>query len=71
VKEQFAKRLTAAISEVGAAEQDLAELLPRIRMAPRAEKTTITKAVETALTRLRLARADLLDLQELLSADDP
>lgn len=71
MKEEFAKRLAAAINEVGAAEHDLAELLPRIRMAPRAEKTTITKAVETALTRLRLARADLLDLQELLSADDP
>jgi hypothetical protein len=65
------KRLAAAIDEVSAAEKDLTALLPQIRVAPRAEKTTISKAVEQALSRLRAARTDLLDLQDLVSKGDP
>jgi hypothetical protein len=66
VKKKFGKKLEAAIEEVTAAEKELTKLLPQIRVAPRAEKTTISKAVEDALSRLRLARTDLLELQKLV-----
>ena len=70
VKTEFAKKLAAAIDEVGAAEGNLAELLAQIRVAPRAEKTSISRAVEEALARLRLGRANLIDLQKLVVSDD-
>jgi hypothetical protein len=66
VKKEFAKRLAAALDEVSAATKDLDELLRRIRVAPRAEKTTISKTVEEALTRLRFARGNLIELQKLV-----
>jgi hypothetical protein len=67
---EIAKRLAKALGEVSAAEDGLAELLREIRVAPRAEKTTISKKVEDALARLRLARRDLIDLQTLLVGND-
>jgi hypothetical protein len=63
VKKELAKRISSALEEVSAADKDLSELLRRIRVAPRAEKTTISNALEQALARLRVAQADLLALQ--------
>lgn len=71
MKKKFGKKLAAAIEEVTAAEKDLSALLPQIRVAPRAEKTTASKRVEEALSRLRAARTDLLDLQKLVEKDEP
>ena len=67
--EAFAKKLAAAIEEVAAAEHALAVLLRQIRVAPRAEKTTISSTVEEALSRLNLARRDLVDLQKVARAE--
>jgi hypothetical protein len=67
VKKKFGKTLASAIEEVAAAEEDLSSLLPQIRVAPRAEKTTVSKKVEDALSRLRAARTDLLELQKLVT----
>jgi hypothetical protein len=64
VKKELAKRLASALEEVGAADKDLTELLRRIQVVPRAEKATISSAVEKALSRLRVAQADLLELQQ-------
>ena len=58
--------LAEAIVEVGAAESDLAELLRTMNSAPRAEKTTISAAVQDALARLTHARKSLIALQELI-----
>jgi hypothetical protein len=70
VKKAFTKRLASALDEVSAAEKDLAELLRRIRVAPRAQKTTISATVEDALSRLRIARTNLVDLQKLVRESD-
>jgi hypothetical protein len=71
VKKEFASRLAAAIEEVTAAEAHLTTLFREIRLAPRAEKTTVSKAVEEALARLSAARTSLLDLQLLVPNDEP
>jgi hypothetical protein len=47
--------LERAESEVAAAEQELVNLLSAIRVAPRAEKTSVSQIVEVALRRLRSA----------------
>ncbi len=64
MKKEFAKRVASAHDEVSAADKDLTEILRRIRVAPRADKTTISNAVEQALSRLRVAQAELLKLRE-------
>jgi hypothetical protein len=67
---EFARRVAAALAEVTTAERDLDELLRRIQVAPRSEKTTVSKTVEEALARLRLARTDLIDLQRLMAEEE-
>jgi len=69
-KKDLAKRLAAALEEVGAAAGDLARLLREIKVAPRASKTTISETVRDALARLRVARTNLLALQKLTVSDD-
>jgi hypothetical protein len=64
VKKEFARRIASALDEVSAADRDLTEILRRIRVAPRAEKTTISNAVELALSRLRVAQVELLELRK-------
>jgi hypothetical protein len=70
VKKEFGSKLTAAIEEVTAAEAHLTTLFREIRLAPRAEKTTVSKAVEDALARLSAARASLIDLQTLVASEE-
>jgi hypothetical protein len=47
--------LERAENEVASAEQELVKLLSAIRVAPRAEKTSVSQIVEVALRRLRSA----------------
>lgn len=60
------ERLDAALTEVTAAEQALDEVLRQLRSGARAEKVTITAAVEGAFSRLRNSRAELAKLRELV-----
>jgi hypothetical protein len=69
MKDNLRVGLADAIVEVGAAENDLADLLRKLSVAPRAEKTTISAAVQDALARLTHARKSLIALQELLPPD--
>lgn len=64
------EKLDAALSEVTAAEQALDAVLRDLRSGVRAEKVTITSAVEGAFVRLRNSRAALASLRELV-ADEP
>lgn len=57
-------QLDAALTEVTAAEQALDEILRQLRAGIRAEKVTITAAVESAFSRLRNSRAALAKLRE-------
>ena len=58
-KKQILAEITAAKTEVMAAEQELDNLLRKIDVAARAEKTTISEAVRTAFGKLRAARQHL------------
>jgi hypothetical protein len=63
-------KIEEATREMAAAEGDLDRLLREIRVAPRAEKTTISEVVQKAFAELRAARSKLVELQEDLIADD-
>ncbi|HVJ90029.1 MAG TPA: hypothetical protein VM580_09505 [Labilithrix sp.] len=60
------KELEAALAEVSAAEQALDAVLSELRTGVRAEKVTVTAAIEDAFTRLRNSRAALAKLRELV-----
>ena len=64
-KTVFAEKLAVAIEEVTGAERGLASVLRKLRAAPRAEKTTISAALEEAFSRLKVARKNLVELQRL------
>lgn len=50
------------------AEKDVESVLLEVRVAARAEKTTITKALQEAFVKLRAAKASLIDLEKLVKA---
>ncbi len=62
------EKLEAALTEVTAAEQALDDVLRQLRSGVRAEKVTVTAAVEGAFSRLRNSRAALAALRELVEA---
>jgi hypothetical protein len=70
MKTVFAEKLEGAINEVMAAENALESVLRTIEFQPRAEKTTISDAVQVAFERLRVARRELIELRELAEKDD-
>lgn len=65
-KKALLDKLQAAKTEMNAAEADLEKLLREIRVAPRAEKTTMSDVVQKAFAELRSAKARLLELEELV-----
>ena len=69
-KRKLLEKITAAKTELMEAEADLDRCMREIRIAPRAEKTTITAMVEAAFSKLRSARADLVELEALANEDD-
>lgn len=58
--------LDAALAEVTMAEEALDAVLRQLRATARAEKVTISEAVESAFTRLRSARTALAKLRGLV-----
>ncbi|MDP9036255.1 MAG: hypothetical protein M3O50_15750 [Myxococcota bacterium] len=65
MSDAFLTRVTKAKKELLAAEGELEKALAEIRVAPRAEKTTINAIVEAAFENLKGARAKLVELEEL------
>jgi len=61
--------MEAAERDIAAAEEDLGRMLRAIKVAPRAEKTTITEVVERAFTTLRAARERLVRLEQALASE--
>ncbi|HEY8040144.1 MAG TPA: hypothetical protein VIF15_10140 [Polyangiaceae bacterium] len=55
-----------AAREILAAEDQLEKALREIRIAPRAEKTTISALLEAAFLKLKAARTRVLELEKLL-----
>jgi hypothetical protein len=65
----LASKVEAAKRNVIEAEADLERLLSELRAMARAEKTTISAALESAFTKLRAARSDLEALEQLVASD--
>ncbi|AUX40544.1 uncharacterized protein SOCE26_019450 [Sorangium cellulosum] len=64
-------KVVAAKRDITEAENDLEKVLRDIQVAPRADKTTISKVVEDAFTKLRAVKANLIELEALVTTDDP
>ena len=69
-KQTILTKVHTAATEVSESVDDLAKLLAALKAAPRAEKTTISKVVDEAFSRLKNARAALSDVEKILK-DDP
>lgn len=63
------ERIDAALSEVTAAEAALDSVLQELRAGVRAEKVTISAAVEQAFTRLRKSRVVLAKLRDEVDSE--
>ena len=59
--------IEVARTELAEAEVELEKAMRAIRVAPRAEKTTISELLEAAFLKLRAARAALEQLETMLS----
>jgi hypothetical protein len=64
------KEIMQAKRGLADAENELARLLREVKVAPRAEKTTISEALNDAFQKLRDARARLGRLEALLRGED-
>jgi hypothetical protein len=62
---RIVEEIRAAKDGVTAAEDDLARLLREIRGGARAEKITISEALQTAFDKLRATRKHLVTLEKL------
>ena len=63
--EQLLQEIKSAKDAVADAEGDLARLLGEIQTGVRAEKTTISEALQKAFDKLRAARGHLVRLEDL------
>ena len=68
-KQTILAKVQTAGTEVADAAGDLDKLLAAMKSAPRAEKTTISRVVEEAFTRLKHARVALSDVEKLLKKE--
>ncbi|WP_437679136.1 hypothetical protein [Sorangium sp. So ce131] len=64
------EKVAAAKRDITEAENDLERVLRDIQVAPRADKTTISKVVEDAFTKLRAVKANLIELEALVTTED-
>jgi hypothetical protein len=72
MKEQLVLgEIHAAKNAIADAEGDLAQLLSEIQVASRADKTTISEAMQNAFHKLRAARQHLVALEKLARGEDP
>jgi hypothetical protein len=68
-RSQSAQTIQAAKLEISGAEIEIERLLTEIPVTARAEKTTIPDALDAALSKLRAAKASLVELEKLLAAE--
>lgn len=63
-------RIDAAKRDITAAEVELETTMRKIRAQTRAEKVTISTAVESAFVKLKRARQDLAELEAIVRDAD-
>jgi len=68
--ETILAKVQIAAAEVSDAAGDLDKLLGEIKTTPRAEKTTVSKAVEAAFSRLSTARVALSEVERMLKDEE-
>lgn len=66
---QLVERIERAKAEVDAAEGQLEQVLRELTVAPRAEKTTVSRGVESAFSKLRAVKSDLDVLEKMLAEE--
>jgi hypothetical protein len=65
-KKTVLAKIQTASTEVSDAASDLDKLLSELDAAPRAEKTTVSKVVAAAFSRLKGARVALSEVEKIL-----
>ena len=68
--ETLLPKLERAKSAISKAEEDLEKAIGELRVAPRAEKISISAVLEAAFSELRTAKAELERIKALI-AEDP
>ncbi len=63
-------QVVAAKTAIEAAESQLDKTLKDVSVTPRAEKKTISSAVEAAFVKLRAAKAELVALEKAITEED-
>ena len=69
MKEEIFAEIRCAKTELSGARDDLSRLLGETRSALRADKTTISEPLRSALQKLSAARKRLVRLQKLVGAE--
>lgn len=69
-KQTVLSKVQLAAAEVSESVSDLDKLLSDLKSAPRAEKTTLSKIVEDAFSRLKNARVALADVQKIIEKEE-
>jgi ribosomal protein L23 len=65
-KQPILDKITAAKKELGEAEADLEKVLLTLKVAVRAEKAMIGKALEDAFSKVKHATKNLVDMEKLI-----
>ena len=65
-RQSLLEKISTAKRDISEAEIELEKAIGEILVSPRAEKTTISKVVTDALTKVRAARANLDDLEKFV-----
>jgi hypothetical protein len=68
--EPLLTKIESAKLDMLAAEDELAAALRDLEVLPRAEKTTISAALEDAFAKVRAARTNLSDLEKLVAGEE-
>jgi hypothetical protein len=71
LKPTLIAKIVDSKKEIGEAQAALDKLLRELQIAPRAEKSIASGVIEAALAKLRIALANLGQLESLAEEDDP
>ena len=68
-KQPILDKIAAARQELGEAEADLEKALTSLKVAARAEKAMIGKALEDAFSKVKHASKNLIDMERLIVSE--
>jgi len=67
-KQAIVDKIKVARQELSDAEADVGKVLRELKISVRADKKMIGEALEAAFSKVKLANADLVDLQKLIES---